>query len=65
MVNVLNTPDLELGFALRRLMTEYNMKPILTRPQHEFFTDNLNYFEVDMDVHLFGYVARKGLSMLR
>ena len=65
MVNVLNTPDLDLGFALRRLMTEYNMRPILTRPQHHFHTDNVNYFEIDIDVHVFSYVARKGLSMLR
>lgn len=65
MVNVLNTPELDLGFALRKLMTEYNMKPILTRPQHQFFTDNRTYFEIDLDVHLFGYLARKGFSMLK
>lgn len=65
MVNTLNTPDLDIGYTLRKLMTEYNMKPILTRPQHQFYTDHVNYFEVDLDVHLFGYVARKGLSMLR
>jgi hypothetical protein len=65
MVNFLNVPELNFSAALTRLVTEYNRKPVLTRPQHRFFTDGLTYFEIDIDVHVFGYVARKGLSMLR
>ncbi len=64
-INVLNCADLNFSSALSRLINEYNMKPVLTRPQHRFFTDGATYFEIDVDVHTFGYVARKGLSMLR
>jgi hypothetical protein len=64
MANVMNVGELNLGSALRRLLNEYNMKPVLTRPQHRFFTDHKTYFEIDVDVHSFGYLARKGLSML-
>ena len=65
MANLLNPDVVDMGFAARKLLTEYNMKPILTRPQHSFYTDNHTYFEIDMDVHVFSYIARKGLSMIR
>lgn len=64
MANLLNASQLGVGSALSRLLAEYNMKPVLTRPQHRFFTDLRTYFEIDVDVHSFGYLARKGLSML-
>ena len=28
------------------MIVEYNMKPVLLRPQHSFATDNQTYFEV-------------------
>jgi hypothetical protein len=37
------------------------MKPVLTRPQHEFYTDNKLYFEVDIDVHIFPLLTKKSL----
>jgi hypothetical protein len=45
------------------LTESYNGQPILTRPQHRFY-EGVGYFEVDVDAHLFNYVARKGLSGL-
>eukprot|EP00053_Salpingoeca_punica_P012942 m.116295 g.116295 ORF g.116295 m.116295 type:complete len:398 (+) comp16070_c0_seq1:261-1454(+) len=65
MANFLNSESVNMGFALRRLLTEYNAKPVLSRPQHSFFTDGESYFEVDIDVHQFNYVARKGMGMIR
>jgi hypothetical protein len=65
MANFLNPEQVNMGFALRRLLTEYNAKPVLSRPQHTFHTDNESYFEVDIDVHQFNYVARKGMGMIR
>ena len=65
MANFLNSDEVHLGFALRKLLTEYNMKPILTRPQHRFYTDGSTYFEAVIDVHLFSYVCRRGFSTMK
>ncbi len=65
MANLLNPAECSLGFTLKKLLVEYNMKPVLTRPQHRFYTNNATYLEIDVDVHIFGYVARKGLSSLK
>lgn len=43
-----------------RLLKNYNGKPILTRPQQKFFlAQDKSYFEVDLDVHSFAYIARR------
>jgi hypothetical protein len=49
-----------LNGAEVRLLRNYNGKPILTRPQHRFYSDPAGtYFEMDFDVHRYAYIARR------
>lgn len=44
-----------------RLLRNYNEKPLLTRPQHRFYSGP-GYLEIDVDVHSYAYLAKKALN---
>lgn len=61
--NIKNIDESDLDSWSKSILRRYNAKPLLTRPQHEFFAGpGLSYFEVWIDVHQFAFFARRVLN---
>ena len=69
-VKFVNPAQIEMGSMTRSLVKQFNAKPVLTRPQHAFFTGTssgptpASYFELDLDVHIFNTIARRGFHSM-
>jgi hypothetical protein len=60
---IMNVGEIDLDSFTRGLVDSHNAQPVLSRPQHRFYKGH-NYFEVDVDVHVFPFLALKGLHSL-
>ncbi|ETO29348.1 hypothetical protein RFI_07778 [Reticulomyxa filosa] len=62
---IMNLNHAGFSFLTKNLIAQYNGKPFLARTSSTFYHEPGKYFAVDIDAHLFGFPARKGLSYVK
>jgi len=62
---VMNPKHTDFGFLANRMLNRYNGKPFLARTSSTFYHEPGQYFGADIDIHVFGYPARQGLSYVK
>ena len=66
MARIMNGKYSKFGFLAQKLINKYNAKPFLARQSTTYYFDSLDtHFGVDVDVHEFGYPAKKGLHLVK
>jgi len=53
------------GAIARNLVDSYNGRPFLARTSTQFYYSPKHYFAIDLDIHVFGKIARRGLYSLK
>merc|ERR1712154_728659 len=62
---IMNPHYTDFGFMANSLVKQYNGTPFLARTSSTFYHEPGRYFAADIDVHVFGYPARSGLSYVK
>eukprot|EP00483_Globobulimina_turgida_P011323 UN11345 len=65
MARIMNSKYSKIGFVAKQLINKYNAKPFLARKSTTYYYEANKYFGVDIDIHEFGYPARKGLYLVK
>jgi hypothetical protein len=58
-LHLVNPSDVQLSVAEENLVASYNEKPVLSRPQHEFYRVSMHYAQPEDDVVMFRFEMLK------
>lgn len=62
---IMNNSQASYGMIAQTLVSRYNSTPFLCRTTTSFYLKEEHYFEIEIDSHRFGKIARQGLSNVR
>ena len=55
----------KLGFVVNKLIKTYNAKPFVAKTSTTYYYEEGKYFGIDIDIHSFGYAAKKGFDLVK
>lgn len=62
---IMNNKSASYGMVAQALVSRYNSTPFLCRTSTTFYLKEGHFFEIEIDSHRFGKVARQGLAHVR